>query len=148
METKKIIIKLLIIGFVVWLFSHFLYQICFVHGPSMEPTLHDKEIILIKKFHLNLDYSDIIVIKKQNKLIIKRIIGMPGDTVKIDEYPFVNGKKLGKFHMENNGEITNVTLKKGEYFVLGDNCDESIDSRFEEIGIIKEREIIGKKIFN
>ena len=147
MKENTIIFKILIIGLIVWIISHFFYQICFVHGQSMEPTLSDKDIVLVKKYNLDLHYGDVVVIKTNGEVIIKRIVGLPGDTIKIDHYLFVNGEKKDDNYMEDNGDINDVTLKKDQYFVLGDNRNFSIDSRFEEIGIIDRDDIIGKMIF-
>ena len=113
----------------------------------MEPTLRDKQIVLIKKYNLDLNYNDIVVIKKNNKIIIKRIVGIPKDTVKIEDYVYINGKKIDDLSTEDAGIASKeITLKEDEYFVLGDNRQNSIDSRFQEIGNIKANEIIGKII--
>ena len=111
----------------------------------MYPTLKDKQIVLIKKYNLNLTHNDIIVIKKNKRIIIKRLIGLPNDTIKIDKYVYVNGNKNDEIITQEQ-EKSEFFLKTGEYFVLGDNRDKSIDSRFDEIGIIYEDEIIGKII--
>lgn len=114
----------------------------------MEPALKDGQIALMKKFNLKLNYNDIIVIKKNNKIIIKRLVGMPNDKIKIDNYLFLNGKKVDDLYTEYSGIANDeITLNTNEYFVLGDNRQNSIDSRTEEIGIILKEEIIGKIIF-
>lgn len=113
----------------------------------MLPTLKNGDIVCIKKYKLDLNHNDIIVIRKNNKIIIKRLIGMPNDSIKIDNYVYVNGKKIDDLYIENVGNINNeVHLKSNEYFVLGDNRENSIDSRFDEVGIILENEIIGEII--
>ena len=113
----------------------------------MEPTLYDNQMIFVKKYNLELTYNDIVVVKKKDNLIIKRIVGLPGDEIKIDHYLYRNGEQVDNLYMKENGDIFEVSLKEGEYFLLGDNRDESIDSRFREIGVIYRNEIIGKKIF-
>lgn len=113
----------------------------------MYPTLKDKQIVLIKKYNLNLSNNDIIVAKKNNRIIIKRLVGLPNDTIKIDQYVYVNGNKNDNIITDQKGNIEKeILLEQGEYFVLGDNRENSIDSRFNEIGIIHEDEIIGKVI--
>ena len=145
--NKKYIILILIIGIIIYIINTFFYQLCIVHGDSMEPNLKDKQIVLMKKFNLLLNYNDIIVIKKNNKIIIKRLIGLPNDNIKIDDYVFVNNKKIDNLYTEDKGIISSeITLNSDEYFVLGDNRQHSIDSRYEEIGIILKEEIIGKII--
>ena len=137
-----------ITGISVLLINIFFYQICFVHGESMNPTLKDRDITVIKKYNLKLSYGDILVIRKDNKIIIKRLVGLPGDKIRIDNYLYVNDKKMDNLYTENKGDIiSEILLKENEYFVLGDNRQNSIDSRFEEIGTIKKDEIIGKLVF-
>lgn len=128
-----------------FILSKYIYQLGFVSGISMAPTLNDKEIILIKKFKINVNRNDIVLIKKNNKTIIKRVIGTPGDELKIiDGYLFVNNKKYENDIFNYSGNLENaIELSKNEYFVLGDNRNNSIDSRYDEIGIIKKNEIKG-----
>ena len=115
----------------------------------MHPTLKNGNIIFIKKFNLKVEYNDIVVIKKGDNVIIKRVVGLPNDSINIDKYLYVNGQKKENLYIENAGDIKNeILLKDKEYFVLGDNINYSIDSRFNEIGIIRENEIIGKMINN
>lgn len=145
----KFIIYILVIGLIIFVINQYLFQICVVHGDSMYPTLKNRNIIFIKKFDLKIEYNDILVIKKNDKIIIKRVVGLPNDSINIDEYLFVNGQKNENLYIENAGDIKNeILLKDKEYFVLGDNINNSIDSRFDEIGIINEDEIIGKMINN
>ena len=114
----------------------------------MEPTLKNGNIAIIKKYNLRLNYNDIVVVKKNDKIIIKRLVAFPGDTIIIDKYLYVNDKKNDDFYTENEGIVTDrVTLHSNEYFVIGDNRQNSIDSRFNEIGIIYKEEIIGKIVF-
>ena len=102
----------------------------------------------MKKYDLKLKYNDIVVINKDKKTIIKRIVGLPNDKIRIDDYLIVNDEQFDDKLINNKGKITEeLILKSDEYFVLGDNRDNSIDSRFDEIGIIKEKEIKGKVLF-
>lgn len=102
----------------------------------------------MKKYDLKLKYNDIVVINKDKKTIIKRIVGLPNDKIRIDDYLIVNDEQFDDKIINNKGKITEeLILKSDEYFVLGDNRDNSIDSRFDEIGIIKEKEIKGKVLF-
>ena len=146
MDSKKmVIIQIILIGIIVFFINAFFYQICFVRGNSMYPTLKNGEMVLAKKFNLNLQYDNIIIIKKGNNIIIKRLVGLPNDVVKIDQYLYINGEKAKDVYIEDSGDLTGeITLKSNEYFVIGDNYQHSIDSRFSEIGIIYENEIIGK----
>lgn len=107
------------------------FQVVVVSGESMEPTLSDGNILIASK-HFSLDRFDIVTIhtNDQNKSIIKRVIGLPGETV---EY------KDNKLYIDNIlivdtygcGETTDfkVTLNNNEYYCLGDNREHSRDSR-------------------
>ena len=113
----------------------------------MFPTLKNGNIVFIKKYNLDLKHNDIVVIRKNNKTIIKRLVGLPNDKIEINDYLYINGEKKDNLYIEDRGNISNaIFLKDNEYFVLGDNRQNSIDSRFDEIGIISRDEIIGKII--
>jgi len=142
---KNFLYRIGIIGVIIFIINTFFYQICFVNGKSMEPTLKSGQMLFIKKYQLNLQNNDIIVVKKNNSIIIKRLIGLPNDTIKIDDYVYVNGNKNDDRLTTQKGIVENeIRLKDDEYFVLGDNRGYSIDSRSNEIGIIHKNEIIGK----
>jgi len=128
MNEKKFLLKVLLIGAVMLVINTYFYQICFVNGDSMKPTLNNGDIVIIKKYNLSLDNGDIVVAKKNGNIIIKRIAGIQNDSVKIGDFE--------------------TKLKENEYFLVGDNSEHSIDSRHEEIGVIKREEIIGKVILN
>ena len=146
-DNIKLIISILIIGIIVFLINQYIIQICFVQGDSMVPTLNNGDMVFIKKFDLKFNYNDIAVIKKNNMTIIKRIVGLPNDSIKIDNYLYVNGQKKENWYIEDAVNIKEeICLKENEYFVLGDNVQHSIDSRSDEIGIVLENEIIGKII--
>lgn len=115
----------------------FVSDIRVVDGPSMEPTLHDGERILVQKFGLsNVDRYDIVLWDvSENETLIKRVIGLPGDTVEITEKGTVsvNGEQLPPAYQQAAGtyqmEPVSVTLAEDEYYVLGDNRTNSKDSR-------------------
>ena len=111
----------------------------------MEPSLSNGQMLIARKHNLNIKNDDIVVIKKDNKTIIKRVVGVPHDKVEIREgFVYVNGVQFDNRYTENVGVLCKpIVLLEGQYFVLGDNRSHSIDSRFEEIGIISRKEIIG-----
>ena len=138
------------------LIIHFAVQLSVVRGESMANTFHDSNIVLLEKFtqrFSNLDRFDVIVFNTDNPekpYYIKRIIGLPGETVKIDDYGniFINGELLeehyGREVIEDAGlAATEITVGEDEFFVLGDNRNNSIDSRFEQVGLVKKDEVLG-----
>ena len=134
------------------------FQRSVVDGESMRPTLESGDNIIVSKlsyaFGNEPERYDIVVFtydKGNNIHYIKRIIGLPGETVQIiDGYVYINGEKLeddvyGLAPMTNAGIASDpITLGDGEYFVLGDNRNESSDSRVADVGIVYEEQIEGK----
>ena len=145
MNNKRKILIIVFIGLLTFTFSKYFYQLGFVNGISMEPTLKNRQLIIIKNTNANIKKNDIVIIKKKNKTIIKRIIGMPGDKLEIkDTYLYVNNSKYDNNKIIDSGNLKNtIKLNEDKYFVLGDNRDSSIDSRYDEIGLIKKDEIKG-----
>ncbi len=127
-----------------------------VVGSSMYPTLHDGDNLLVDKISYrftDIERFDIIVFEYQheeNVYYIKRIIGLPGETVQItDGNIYINGELLEEDYgyevMESAGLAAEpVTLGENEYFVLGDNRNDSTDSRDPRVGNITRDIIVGK----
>lgn len=151
MSWVKIIFVSLIIGFLVTLFV----KPSLVSGLSMYPTLDDGDYLLLNRMAYKVgepEYKDVVVFKSHlpgHTVLVKRVIGVEGDTVKIENgHVYVNGKQLNEPYI--NGEFTDgdmeVVVPKDSLFVLGDNRtpNGSMDSRYEEIGFIHKDEIIGK----
>lgn len=127
-----------------------------IKGDSMNNGLHDGDIVIYNRLSTKYDYLDIIVARKKddNKLIIKRIIGLPYDEIDIkDGYVYVNGVMLNEAAYSINGttELKDISfpikLKENEYFLLGDNRTVSLDSRSSETGNILKENILGKVFF-
>lgn len=142
---------------VTYLVIHYVGQRTQVQGSSMEPKLSNEDNLIVDKisyrFH-DPERFDIIVFPFQyedNTYYIKRIIGMPGETVQIDAEGniLINGKILdenyGKEVIQNAGRAYEpITLGDDEYFVMGDNRNNSTDSRDPSVGNIKRADIIGR----
>ena len=128
-----------------------------VVGRSMEPTLEDADNLIVDKITYrfkNPERYDIIVFPYRDDsgmYYIKRIIGMPGERVYINERGdvFVNGDRLEEAYIKDKAEdaglaANTIQLGEDEYFVLGDNRNNSTDSRSPEVGNVKKDEIIGR----
>ena len=156
---KEILSWVFYIAFVLvltWVIITFVGQRTRVDGRSMMNTLHDGDNLIVEK--LSYRFSDpkrfdIIVFPPTGKkeYYIKRIIGLPGETVQVkDGYVYINGEKLesdiyGKEVMQSAGIAAEpITLGDDEYFVLGDNRNNSRDGRYPEVGNIKRSDITGR----
>ena len=158
-ELLNTAIYLLCVLGAVWLVITFVGQRTEVEGASMENTLHNGDNLIVDKlsyrFH-DPERFDIIVFPFQfqdNTYYIKRIIGLPGETVQImdDGSIYINGEKLEENYgmevikPETIGRAAEpIELGDDEYFVMGDNRNNSSDSRTDMVGNIKRENIIGK----
>ena len=139
------------------LFNHYIGTHTVVDGSSMEGSLHNEDVLGVNKIGYRLhdpERFDIIVFPfDDEEYYIKRIIGLPGETVKIEDgVIYINGNPLEEHYgLEPMEEPFNqydaVTLGNDEYFVLGDNRNHSKDSRSAEVGLIKKDKIVGKAFF-
>lgn len=124
----------------------FFYSPIRVNGSSMYPTLQDKEFMILNKIGLQkgINRFDIVVVEANGKYIIKRVIGLPGESVMYsDNKLYINGKVIEDNYSKSETEnFENVILKDDEYFVMGDNREVSKDSRV--IGPINVKNIKGK----
>lgn len=124
----------------------FFYSPIRVNGSSMYPTLQDKEFMILNKIGLQkgINRFDIVVVESNGKYIIKRVIGLPGESVMYsDNKLYINGKVIEDNYSKSETEnFENVILKDNEYFVMGDNREVSKDSRV--IGPVNIKNIKGK----
>ncbi len=143
----------------IYILPNYVLQRTIVDGSSMVNTLYDGDHLFVEKltYRFNgLDRFDIIVFYpygRENKdYYVKRIIGLPGETVQIiDSDIYINGEILeedyGKDPIYDPGRASEpITLADDEYFVLGDNRSNSRDSRTEEVGNVKLKDIGGRAI--
>ena len=150
-EFIKDIIGYIIVFVVVILLTVFVVSITTVVGDSMEGTVDDGNILLIEKVtprFLNLKRFDIVVVKHKNpNYIVKRIIGLPGDRLSYkDNQLYINGKYVQEAFLKNviTENIDEIIIPDNEYFVLGDNRSNSVDSR--EFGTINKNQMEGRAI--
>ncbi len=160
MKTIKKVLGFSLYIFVIlilaYLLSRFVVKRTGVDGHSMEETLHDGDQLLVDqlsyRFH-EPERFDIIVFPNMGTQgnLVKRIVGLPGEEVRIDEAGviYINETPLtehfGKEPIKDPGlAARTVKLHDGEFFVLGDNRNDSLDSRSADVGIVYEQNIIGK----
>ncbi|UQF81088.1 MAG: signal peptidase I [Mogibacterium diversum] len=132
-----------------------------VKQTSMQDTLNPNDYIIMYRMAYSGDKEpkrgDIVIFKSElqdengkNKLLIKRVIGLPGDKITInDGKVYINDKEYDENYLKDGyttGSVNNFKVPKGEYFVMGDNRVVSIDSRYSEVGCIKKDAIKGRAV--
>ena len=156
---REIAIYIIVLFLCVRIVPQYVIQHTIVDGPSMENNLEDRDHLMVEKISYHFDQLkrfDIIAFfpygKDVDEYYIKRIIGLPNETIQIKGSDiYVNGKVLeenfGKDPITYAGIAAEpITLGEDEYFVLGDNRSVSLDSRSEEVGIVHKDQIGGKAI--
>ncbi|MBR6303096.1 MAG: signal peptidase I [Lachnospiraceae bacterium] len=166
-ELFSLAIHLLIALGITILFITFIAQKTVVHQTSMYPTLENADHLIVDKITYRFTDPkrfDIVIFpykyaEKKNTYYIKRVIGLPGETVRIaeDGSIYINDKLLEENYgaetinyndtLWNRGKGEGITLGDNEYFVMGDNRNNSVDSRFDIIGNVTRKEIIGRAVF-
>ncbi len=143
-----------------------------VYSTSMFPTLVEKDVLLLQKTK-TIERGDIVSFKSQltlteddiaslngvqklfvnnntQKNLIKRVIGLPGDSIEVKEgIVKLNGEVLNEEYVssENVGDVYIEQIPEGQYFMMGDNRGVSLDSRSELVGLIHQKDLIGKVLF-
>ena len=117
-----------------------------VNGTSMYPTLKQNDLMILNKIGLKsgINRWDIVVVKEDNKYIIKRVIALPNESVAyIDGKLYINKREVDdNYSLSRTSDFSEIYLKENEYFVMGDNRSVSADSRI--IGPVSKKQIIGK----
>ena len=141
---------------VVLIFRHFIFQASFVPTPSMYPTLKVKDRLIVNRFIFQFTEPqrfDIIVFKSSNKFdnrqFVKRLVGLPGETLEIKRgIVYIDNKQLifkGVNIQRDYSDLKPIKIPEGHYFVLGDNRPNSLDSRYW--GFVKRTHVLGKAFF-
>ncbi len=147
---KSTLYALIVVAAIAVLIATLALPVLQISGSSMEPTLNDEEIVVLLKT-TNLKRGELCCFSYQNKLLIKRVIGLPGDKINMDEKGnvYLNDEKLDEPYVTDKawGECDIAFpcyVTENHYFVLGDHRSTSIDSRSSVIGLVSEEYIIGR----
>ena len=141
---------LTIVAAVAVLIATLILPVLQIEGTSMEPTLYNGDVVLLMKT-TRFDRGDLCGFTWNNKLLIKRVIGIPGDWIEIDTdgTVYLNGEKLDEPYVDKKafGECDlefPFQVPQEQYFVIGDMRESSIDSRNTLVGCVENEQIIGK----
>lgn len=152
-DKKEVISDLVVIAVAVMVFyliSKFLAMPISVHGTSMEDTIKENSVGLSFYYDLdNIERFDIVVVDiNQDKLLFKRVIGLPNETIEYKNNKlFVDGKEVKEEFLDTStytGDYS-ISLEDNEYFCLGDNREVSNDSRY--YGTFKKGDIVSSHVF-
>ena len=150
---KSTVYALVVVAAVAVLIATLILPVVQITGTSMEPVLKEGEIVVLVK-NVKLQRGDLCAFYYSNKVLIKRVIGLPGDYIEIDpegtvyvngeelEEPYILKKALGECDIEFPYQVP-----ESNYFVMGDQRETSIDSRSTVIGCVSNDQMVGRIIF-
>ena len=122
----------------IYLLFRFVFLLGYVPTSSMEPTLQEKSFILGSRIFSELKSGDIIIFEKDGVLLVKRIAGCPGDKVDLSQLAYMTTVPIPVW------DSPVITVPEGCYFVLGDNTQNSWDSRYWETPFITQEQIVAR----
>ena len=137
LKLKGLKIPVIVTISMILLFRTVLF-IGYVPTASMEPTLKAGSYILGTRFTGELEVGDIIVFRRDGQLVVKRIAGVPGDIINLSELFYMTTLPIPVW------EENVITVPEASYFVLGDNTENSIDSRYWEEKFVKQSDIVAR----
>ena len=147
------ILSVFVVVLLCWYVSKYHYQLMLVDGQSMEPTFRDKAVVLLDKHYAQRKAGDVVYCRCESvgRYIVKRIAAVPGDSIRAqDGVLYINGlpsvplpeESLRAEYISDDDTL----IPDGMYFLLGDNTEESVDSRYEIVGLMPEDDILAKVI--
>ncbi len=155
-EIKDWVVSILVAVVIAFFIRYFIVELYIVEGPSMQPTLVNNERLVVNKFIYRFkqpDKGDVLVFKypqDQSRDFIKRVIATAGDSIEVkDSHVYVNGQLLTEPYITNEkikGSYPLATVPEGHIFVMGDNRNNSEDSRFSDVGFVPLDLIKGKAV--
>ena len=122
----------------IYLLFRFVFLLGYVPTSSMEPTLQEKSFILGSRIFSELKSGDIIIFEKDGVLLVKRIVGCPGDKVDLSQLAYMTTVPIPVW------DSPVITVPEGCYFVMGDNTQNSWDSRYWETPFITQEQIVAR----
>lgn len=152
-SVRSTIGTLLVVAAVAVLIATLFAPILQVSGTSMDPTLKDGDVVVLTKSS-RFETGELVGFYYQDKILLKRVIGQPGDRIDIKadgtvlvngtalEEPYISGKSLGQCDIEFPYYVPD-----GRWFLMGDHRETSIDSRSDEVGCVGSEQIIGRVVF-
>ena len=136
-----------------WYVSTFWYQLMLIQGGSMEPTYHNMQLVLLDKHSKEYSKGDVAAIDCPglSATIVKRIVAVPGDSVQIENGSLLVNGGISSYYADQTFDYVGmlaekIVLSEEEYVVIGDNVLQSKDSRYEEVGIVRENQLTGRII--
>lgn len=154
-EILEWILSILIAFVIAFVIRQFIFTVVKVEGASMEPTLHNADRLIVWRLAYTPDNEDIIVLHQEGNLpFIKRIIATEGQEINIDyrtHKVYVDGEELTETYIKEPtalmGDVTfPVVVPEGHVFVMGDNRNNSRDSRFSSVGMVAREDVLGKAV--
>lgn len=154
-EIKDWVVSILIAVVLAFFIRYFIVELYLVEGPSMRPTLLNHERLVVNKFIYRFkepQRGDVLVFrypKDQSRDFIKRVIAVPGDTIEIREgRVFLNGELQNETYIleKTRGSYPLSTVPEEHIFVMGDNRNNSEDSRFSDVGFVPYDLVKGKAV--
>ncbi|MFA6849687.1 MAG: signal peptidase I [Selenomonadaceae bacterium] len=154
-EVKDWVISILVAVVLAFFIRYFIVELYLVDGPSMQPTLLNHERLVVNKFIYRFrvpQRGEVLIFKypqDQSRDFIKRVIAIPGDTIEIkDGRVFVNQQLMNEPYIlsKTRGDYPLTTIPEGTIFVMGDNRNNSEDSRFADVGFVPYSLIKGKAV--
>lgn len=152
-KVWKVVSVLLVVAAIAVLVATQLVPVLQVSGSSMEPTLYEGDVVVLTKSK-TYKRGDVCGLYWQNKLLLKRVIALPGEVVNMDkegnvyidgelqDEPYLKKKSLGRCDIQFPYQVPD-----GQLFVMGDNRATSVDSRCAEVGCINEDETVGRVLY-
>lgn len=154
-EIKDWVVSIIIAIVLAFFIRYFIVELYMVEGPSMRPTLINGERLVVNKFIYRFkqpEKGDIVVFRyprDPSRDFIKRVIGVAGDVIEVkDGKVFLNGQLLNESYIleRTRGSYPAATIPDGHIFVMGDNRNNSEDSRFRDVGFVSLEMLKGKAV--